>query len=86
MPQILDKLKSFGYTYVTKSGITWGIDEAQVPKDKHIVIAEAQKEADKIVEQYNDGFLTVDEKYRKTIEVWEKTTGQIEKIDTRYFY
>ncbi|MBU1956651.1 DNA-directed RNA polymerase subunit beta' [Patescibacteria group bacterium] len=80
MPQILDKLKSFGYTYVTKSGITWGIDEAQVPKDKHIVIAEAQNEADKIVEQYNDGFLTVDEKYRKTIEVWEKTTGQIEKL------
>jgi len=80
MPQILDKLKSFGFKYVTQSGITWGIDEAQVPKDKYTIIAESQKIVDKIFEQYNNGFLTIDEKYKKIIEVWEKTTNQIEKL------
>ena len=79
-PKILDKIKSFGYKYVTKSGITWGIDNVQIPKEKDAIVAESRKAVDEITKQYNDGLLTQDEEYRKTIEVWQGTRSKIEKV------
>jgi len=78
-PPILDKIKSFGFKYVTKSGITWGIDDVVVPKEKKDIIAKAHKEADEIKEQYNEGLLAEEERYRKTIEVWQDAKNKIEK-------
>ncbi len=79
-PKILDKIKNFGYKYVTKSGITWGLDDVKVPKEKEDIIAESREEVDKVVNQYNDGLLTQEEEYRKTIEIWQGTRSKIEKI------
>ena len=79
-PKILDKIKTFGYKYVTKSGITWGLDDVKVPKEKAVIIAESREEVDEVVNQYNDGLLTQEEEYRKTIEIWQGTRSRIEKI------
>ena len=79
-PKILDKIKTFGYKYITKSGITWGIDDVGVPKEKEAIITESRKEADEVVEQYNNGLLTREEEYRKTVEIWQETRSKIEKL------
>ncbi len=79
-PKILDKIKTFGYKYVTKSGITWGLDDVQIPKDKYKIVSESQKAIDGVIEQYNDGLLTGEERYRKTIEIWQETRSKIEKL------
>ena len=79
-PKVLDKIKDFGYKYVTKSGITWGIDNVMVPEGKKDIVARGRKEAETIISQYQEGLLSEEEKYRKTIEVWEKTKSEIEKI------
>ena len=34
VPSILDKIKSFGYKYVTRSGITWAMGDLKVPEEK----------------------------------------------------
>ncbi|MEK7081494.1 MAG: DNA-directed RNA polymerase subunit beta' [Patescibacteria group bacterium] len=80
MPNILDKIKSFGFKYTTHSGITWGIDEIKVPEEKKGLVKEGQKLADEVISQYNDGLLSEDEKYKKIIEVWQGVKSQIEKI------
>lgn len=79
-PDILDKIKNFGFKWVTRAGITWGIDDVKVPKEKKGIIAKYQAEADKILEQYNDGLLSEDERYRKTVEVWQGAVVEIEKL------
>ncbi len=79
-PNVLDKIKDFGYRYVTKSGITWGIDNVQVPEGKTDLVARGRKEADEVWAQYQEGLLSHDEKYRKTLEIWEKVEKDIEKI------
>ena len=79
MPNILDKIKSFGFKYTTHSGITWGIDEIKVPEEKKGLVKEGQKLADEVISQYNDGLLSEDEKYKKIIEVWQGVKSQIEK-------
>ena len=79
-PKILDKVKDFGFKYVTKAGITWGIDEIKVPAGKKALIAEARKEADLVRSEFNEGLLSEDERYRRTIEVWQGVRGEIEKL------
>jgi DNA-directed RNA polymerase subunit beta' len=76
----LDKIKAFGFKYVTKSGITWGIDDVQVPGNKKEIIKKFQKEADEVTAHYGDGLLSENERYRKTIEVWQAAINEIEKV------
>ena len=80
VPVTLDKIKKFGFTYVTKSGITWGIDDVVVPEGKHSVIADAKKESEVVYEQYNEGLLSEEEKERKNIEIWHDAKSKIEKL------
>ena len=79
-PKILDKIKTFGYKYITRSGITWGIDEVKIPEEKEAIITESRKAADEVVGQYNNGLLTQEEEYRKTVEIWQETRAKIEKL------
>lgn len=77
---VLDKVKSFGFKYVTKAGITWGIDEIKTPKEKKGLIAKARLEAEEIRSEYNEGLLSEEERYRRTIEVWQGVRAEIEKF------
>jgi len=79
-PAVLDKIKNFGFKWVTKAGITWGIDDVKVPAGKKDVIAARQIMADKVKEQFNEGLLSEDERYRKTIEIWQGAINDIEKL------
>ncbi len=80
VPSNLDKIKKFGFSYATYSGVTWGIDDVTIPDSKPALVAAAHEKA-KIVEgQYNDGLLSEDERRRAVIEIWQSTKGQIEKL------
>ena len=78
IPPILDKVKSFGFKYATYSGITWGIDDVVVPKEKWDIIKVAKVKADEVVEQFNQGLMSEDERLRKHIEIWHSAKGEIE--------
>jgi DNA-directed RNA polymerase subunit beta' len=69
-PPILDRIKSLGYKYATKSGISWGMDDIQIPPEKKEYIAEAKAQAAEIEQHYNTGLLTERERYLKILEVW----------------
>ncbi|MEK9177169.1 MAG: DNA-directed RNA polymerase subunit beta', partial [Patescibacteria group bacterium] len=78
-PKILDKLKNFGFKFATLSGISFSFSDLSVPKEKRILVEAARKEAQSISEQYEQGLLTSEEKLRLTVELWQKTTSDIEK-------
>lgn len=79
-PDVLDKIKNFGYQYATYSGVTWGIDNVKVPEGKKQIIDKYKKEEEKIRENTNEGLLSKDEEYQKIIELWEHAKKEIEKI------
>ncbi len=78
-PTVLDKIKEFGFKYSTKSGITWGMDNVVVPKEKAGIVAEARKEEAEVLEQYREGLLSLDEKYLKVISIWEGAKLKIQE-------
>lgn len=77
---ILDKIKKFGFEYATASGISWGFNDLNVPKDKKEIIAEAEKHARTVKDQYQEGLLTDSERYNKFIEIWQGAKDKIEAL------
>jgi DNA-directed RNA polymerase subunit beta' len=80
LPRTLDKVKAFGFKYVTMSGITWGIDDIKVPEVKREIINEAKKRSEEVTGQYNDGLLSEEERTRKNIEIWHGVKSKVEKV------
>jgi DNA-directed RNA polymerase subunit beta' len=80
LPKLLDKIKNFGFTFVTQSGITWGIDDIKVPEGKKELIEKGKKDTKEIRDQYNEGLLSEEERYRKTIEIWTDIKSDIEAL------
>ena len=79
IPAIINKIKNFGFKYVTHSGITWGIDDVIVPDGKKEVIKGAKERSREISGQYNEGLLSRGEKRRMNIETWIGAKNDIEK-------
>jgi DNA-directed RNA polymerase subunit beta' len=77
---MLDRIKDFGYKYATRSGITWGIDNVIVPKEKPAIIEKYRKLENDIRGQFEEGLLSEDERYEKVISNWNKAKNEIEKI------
>ncbi len=80
IPAIMDKIKTFGFTYTTYSGITWGIDDVRIPEKKAEVIQSAKKKSDEVYKQYGEGLLSSEERLRKNIEIWHGAKNEIEKL------
>ncbi len=78
--ETLDKIKDLGFEYVTLAGITWGMDDLYVPTEKKKIIADAEREADKIHSYYMKGLLSKEEKRVRTIEVWQGAKNEVEKL------
>ena len=79
VPPIVDKLKKFGFKYATVSGTTWGIDEVVVPKEKAAIIEKSREEEREVIEHYDEGLLSRDERRRMIVEIWHRAKTEIEK-------
>ena len=80
VPDILDRIKTFGFRYVTQSGITWSLDDIRIPDEKEKIIASAQEKSDEVVKHWEQGLLSEEERYRMNIEVWHGAKSEVEKL------
>lgn len=76
----LDEIKDLGFEYSAISGVTWGMSDLIIPKEKKKLIAQAEKEVEEIRSHYNNGLLSEEEKSGKIIEIWHRVKAEIEKL------
>jgi DNA-directed RNA polymerase subunit beta' len=74
-----DQLMYTGFKYATKSGVSIGINDLMIPKDKAQIVAQADDEVSKIQAQYASGLVTQGERYNKVIDIWSRTNDQVAK-------
>src|SRR5580698_5900310 len=74
---MLDKVKSLGFLYATRAGISIGIDDMIVPGEKAGLVRDAEKAVIEVESQYQDGAITHGERYNKIIEIWSKVTERV---------
>jgi DNA-directed RNA polymerase subunit beta' len=75
--QMLDGVKSLGFLYATKAGISIGIDDLIVPLKKAALVNDAEKEVIEVEKQYQDGAITHGERYNKVIAIWSNVTDRV---------
>nr|MBP7770748.1 DNA-directed RNA polymerase subunit beta' [Candidatus Paceibacterota bacterium] len=80
IPEIMDRIKTFGFRYVTQSGITWSLDDIRIPPEKQSIVDEAQKKSEEIVRHWQDGLLSEEERYHMNLEIWHDAKSQVEKL------
>ena len=68
--EVLDDIKAIGYKYSTKGALTVSISDMTVPPEKPQILADAQKQAEFITEQYKRGLMTEEERYKAVVKTW----------------
>ena len=79
----LDKLKEVGFREATRAGVSIGIDDMIIPKEKTQEIDAAQKQIAEVEKQYRKGVITPGERYNKIIDIWTHCTDQIANVMLR---
>src|SRR5881296_2542382 len=76
----LDRLKELGFFEATRAGVSIGIDDMIIPKEKTQEIETAQKQITEVEKQYRKGVITPGERYNKIVDIWTHCTDQIANV------
>jgi len=78
--ETLDRLKELGFREATRAGVSIGIDDMIIPKEKGQEIKAAEKEIGDVEKQYRKGVITPGERYNKIIDIWTHATDKISNV------
>jgi DNA-directed RNA polymerase subunit beta' len=78
--EVADSLKSLGFSYATFSGISMGMGDFTPVEGMGTVVTEGEERAAAISEQYEEGFITEEERYRLTVENWTKIDNRVQEM------
>ncbi|MBT6277464.1 MAG: DNA-directed RNA polymerase subunit beta', partial [Chromatiales bacterium] len=74
-----DQLMYMGFSFATKSGVSIGVDDMVVPKEKIGILETAEAQVKEIEMQYASGLVTNGERYNKVVDIWSHTNEQVAK-------
>jgi DNA-directed RNA polymerase subunit beta' len=75
--KLLDDMKSLGFKRSTLAGLSFGVTDIRTPESKATILADGQKEADKIEKHYRMGAITDQERYSQLIDLWGHARKQV---------
>jgi DNA-directed RNA polymerase subunit beta' len=78
--ETLDKLKELGFREATKAGVSIGISDMIIPKEKEIELQNAYKQIRTVEQQYRKGIITDGERYNKIIDIWTHAGDEISNV------
>ena len=76
---IADDLKDIGFEYATMSGLSMGMNDFSEIKSLAGILEKGDDRSAEISAQYEQGFITNDERYRLTVETWQDVVGNVQK-------
>ena len=77
--QTLDALKSAGFYWATRAGVTISIEDVVTPPRKLEILESYETRAEKVQSQYEKGLITDDERRQELIEIWTQATSEVAK-------
>ena len=74
---LADRMRTLGFKYSTKAGISISIHDMEIPENKKKMLDSAQDEVIKVQNQYSQGLITDGERYNKVIDIWARTSDDV---------
>ena len=82
--KFLDDIKNMGYQMAFRGGLSFNLDAVIIPDAKEQLVAEGYQKAEAIMDDYNMGLITNNERYNQIIDVWTNVNNKLSKqvVDT----
>ncbi|MEZ4220851.1 MAG: DNA-directed RNA polymerase subunit beta' [Polyangiaceae bacterium] len=74
---LADRLRTLGFQYGTKAGVSICMDDMVIPDKKKDLIDQAQAELERVVDQYQEGLITDGERYNKVVDIWAGVADRV---------
>ncbi len=78
--EFLDKIKSLGYGFAFRGGLSFSLGDIIIPEEKHGMIDEANQQVEGIMGNYNMGLITNNERYNQVIDIWTATNANLTEL------
>ncbi len=75
--RFLDDIKELGYHYAFRGGLSFNLKYVMIPKEKGEFVKQAEGEVDDIWNNYNNGFITNNERYNQVIDIWTRINSRL---------
>ena len=73
----LDNIKDMGYKMAFKGGLSFNLDDVIVPEEKEELVSEGYEQVDEVLNNYNMGYITNNERYNQIIDIWTHTNAKL---------
>ncbi|MDT0676746.1 DNA-directed RNA polymerase subunit beta' [Autumnicola musiva] len=78
--EFLDKIKSLGYGFAFRGGLSFSLGDIIIPEEKQAMIDEANEQVEGIIGNYNMGLITNNERYNQVIDIWTSTNAGLTEL------
>lgn len=85
--KFLDDIKHLGYQMAFRGGLSFNLDDVIIPKEKEILVNDGYNQVEEVLNNYNMGFITNNERYNQIIDIWTHINAKLtqtlmEKLST----
>ncbi|MCG8409949.1 MAG: DNA-directed RNA polymerase subunit beta' [Bacteroidales bacterium] len=75
--KFLDDIKSLGYISAFRGGLSFNLDDVIIPKEKEILVNDGYSQVEDVLNNYNMGFITNNERYNQIIDIWTHINAKL---------
>jgi DNA-directed RNA polymerase subunit beta' len=75
--QFLDDIKELGYQMAFRGGLSFNLDDIIIPSEKVELVNKAEQEVIEVMNNYNMGLITNNERYNQIIDIWTHTNSRL---------
>jgi len=75
--QFLDDIKDMGYNMAFRGGLSFNLDDVIVPAKKDEFVKDGYAQVDEVMNNYNMGFITNNERYNQIIDIWTHINARL---------
>ncbi|SDW34153.1 DNA-directed RNA polymerase subunit beta' [Aequorivita viscosa] len=79
----LDEIKTLGYKFAFEGGLSFSLGDIIIPEEKKALIDDANSQVDGIINSYNMGLITNNERYNQVIDIWTATNAELTELSMR---
>ena len=72
-----DKLMNLGFHWACSSGISFGIEDLVVPKEKEGLVKDARTKVQEFEKEYMNGLISKTERYNKVLDAWTACQNKV---------
>ena len=76
----LDGIKNLGYQMAFKGCLSFNLGDIIIPKEKETLVQKGYDEVEQVVNNYNMGFITNNERYNQVIDIWTHVNSELSNI------